>query len=87
MMNWMSLPYQCIRGTRECPQRPNGSDKPTDGTYVLFRVFGEQNKEQSAAEKVGAVMKVLDSAYYIKVIFSVSLAAMMFYISDRKSVV
>ena len=45
MMNWMSLPYQCIRGTRPCPKRPQGNTGGSDGTYVLYRVFGEENKE------------------------------------------
>lgn len=86
MMNWMSLPYQCIRGSngvpapRPCPGRPQGNAGGSDGTYVLYRVFGEENKEQSAANPVGATMKVLENAKYVKVITSLALAAVSTYL-------
>jgi len=54
MMNWMSLPYTCIRKSRECPKYPQGNTAgPTTGTYGLYRTFGEQNKEQSSVAPVG----------------------------------
>jgi hypothetical protein len=41
MMNWMSLPYGCVRGSRECPRRPQGDADGSTGTYGIYRVFGE----------------------------------------------
>jgi len=48
MMNWLSLPYECIRensvtkvSPRPCPAKPQGNPSGTDGTYGLYRTFGE----------------------------------------------
>jgi len=80
MMNWLSLPYECIRKARACPERPQGNPDGTDGTYVMYRIFGEKNMEQKSSAKVGATMKVLDNAKYIKFITTLALAVVTTYL-------
>lgn len=79
-MNWMSLPYECVRGARECPKLPQGNRDGTTGTYGLYRTFGEQNKEQLSSAPVGSKFIILDNAKYIKAVSTLALAVASTYL-------